>query len=148
MAEYSMADEPQQYTNADLDTAETLLIAAGQPAIAVALRRYTEGQRNMMQGVWGQSFIASLQGIIDKQTEAIAEAVTVAVRQEVAAQMSPFHDRLERAESAITDLYRETLQGRLTAARRGQLTSVVEEVEANLDLLRALPGWKSESSRP
>lgn len=146
-----MGSESQQYTNADLDTAETLLIEAGQPAIAVALRRYTEGQRNMMQGVWGQSFIASLQSIIDKQTEAISQAVTVAVRQEVAAHLSPFHERLERAESAITDLYRETLQGRLTAARRGQLTSVVEEVEANLELLRSLPGWKvreSESSRP
>ena len=148
MAEYSMADEPQQYTNADLDTAETLLIAAGQPELAKALRFYTEGNRNMVQGVWGQSFVNSFEQLIDKQTKTIAEAVTVAVRQEVAAQMSPFHSRLERAETAITELYRETLQGRLTAARRSQLTSVVEEVEANLDLLRALPGWKSESSRP
>lgn len=36
----------------------------------------------------------------------------------------------------------QILQGRLNAERRGQLTSVVEEVEDNLPILRALPGWK------
>jgi DNA repair ATPase RecN len=59
------------YTNADLDAAEFAFIAAGLPEHARALRQYTEGIRNLVQGEWGQSFVGSLARILTTHLDPI-----------------------------------------------------------------------------
>ena len=61
------------YTNLDLDTAEELLIAAGRPELAAALRYQAQGVRNLVQGEWGQSFIASLEGLLTRHIQPLAD---------------------------------------------------------------------------
>lgn len=68
-----MSDEP--YTNLDLDTAEELLIAAGKKELAVALRYQAQGVRNLVQGEWGQSFVNTLESVMDTRVVNVLSSV-------------------------------------------------------------------------
>jgi len=68
-----MTDE--EYTNMDLDTAEELLIHAGRPELAQALRFQAQGVRNLVQGEWGASFVNSLDGLLEKHVNVILEEI-------------------------------------------------------------------------
>jgi hypothetical protein len=67
----------EKYTNLDLDTAEELLVAAGQPEIAKALRLQTQGMRNMMQGEWGLAFMNALDTVLERRLQAYEENNTL-----------------------------------------------------------------------
>lgn len=67
--------EEEPYTNLDLDTAEELLIAAGKKELAVALRYQAQGVRNLVQGTWGQSFVNSLETIMDTRVVSVLASV-------------------------------------------------------------------------
>ena len=67
----------EEYTNLDLDTAEELLITAGKPELAKALRYQAQGVRNLVQGEWGLAFVGALESISKANTERIlAEVAT------------------------------------------------------------------------
>ena len=67
-----MSDE---YTNLDLDTADELLVASGHPEIAKALRFQTQGNRNLIQGEWGKSFVNALENIMDTRVVNVLTSV-------------------------------------------------------------------------
>lgn len=50
----------------DLATAQRLYIAAGQPEQAEAAGFVIDAVRNTVQGEWGQSFVTSLEGLLQK----------------------------------------------------------------------------------
>lgn len=54
----------EDYTNMDLATADELLVQAGYPAIAKALRFQTQGNRNLIQGEWGQKVVSAFENIL------------------------------------------------------------------------------------
>lgn len=76
-----MSDTKKPYTNLDLESAENALIRAGSPEIAPAMRQYTEGIRNYVQGEFGQSFINAVDSISQKQTKHILTEVAVTLDQ-------------------------------------------------------------------
>lgn len=69
---HGMSDEP--YTNLDLQTAEDLLRAAGKPELAEALSHHAYGVRNLVQGEWGRSFVASLESILGRHIQPLIDA--------------------------------------------------------------------------
>lgn len=71
-----MTDE-EDYTNADLDMADEMLVSAGFPAIAKALRFQTQGNRNLIQGTWGMQVVEAFQNIL--QVQVVAALATVQV---------------------------------------------------------------------
>lgn len=119
-----------RYTNADLDAAENKLVAAGHDGEAAALRQYTEGIRNLVQGEWGRSFVTALERLNDQQTQRIADAVSAAVRAEVTAAIGPFRreiaeikDRLDRKRDELDDFQ----------AWRREMTTWRAEIDAKLE---------------
>jgi len=72
-APLSNGDEP--YSNLDLDTAEELLIHAGKPELAKALRYQTQGIRNLVQGEWGSSFVNALENVMDTRVVSVLTSV-------------------------------------------------------------------------
>ncbi len=72
------------YTNLDLDTADELLVAAGRPELAKALRHQTQGVRNLVQGVWGQSFVATLDNIMDTRVVSVLASVQARLDEQIA----------------------------------------------------------------
>ena len=63
------------YTNLDLDTAEQLLLDAGRPDEAAALRRYSHGIRNMMQAAVVPGFVRTLEIVVSKQIGALTASI-------------------------------------------------------------------------
>lgn len=59
-----MTEKKEPYTNLDLETAEQLLIAAGQPELAQGMWHYTQGWRNYVQGEFGQSFVDAFDRVV------------------------------------------------------------------------------------
>lgn len=86
----------EAYTNLDLDTAEELLIAAGRPELAKALRYQAQGVRNLVQGEWGQSFVNTLDSMLALHLQPIAKEMA-ALRSEVATRLG----KLEKATALL-----------------------------------------------
>lgn len=76
-----MTDEP--YTNLDLDTAEEMLIVAGKPELAKALRYQAQGVRNLVQGEWGTSFVNALENIMDTRVISVLTSVQQRLDQQI-----------------------------------------------------------------
>jgi len=76
-----VSDEP--YTNLDLDTADELLIAAGRPELAKALRYQTQGVRNLVQGEWGQSFVNTLENLMDTRVVSVLTSVQLRLDEQI-----------------------------------------------------------------
>jgi hypothetical protein len=76
-----MTDEA--YTNLDLDTADELLIAAGRPELAKALRYQTQGVRNLVQGEWGRSFVNTLDNIMETRVVNVLASVQLRLDQQI-----------------------------------------------------------------
>lgn len=100
-----MTDE---YRNLDLDTADELLIAAGRPELAQALRYQTQGVRNLVQGEWGQSFVNALDNIMETRVINVLASVQQRLDQqiELVQQILTAHKEtvrgLKKANSRIT----------------------------------------------
>ncbi len=75
--------EEQPYTNLDLDTAEELLIQAGKPELAVALRYQAQGVRNLVQGTWGQSFVNTLENVMDTRVVSVLASVQARLDEQI-----------------------------------------------------------------
>lgn len=75
-----MSDE---YTNLDLDTADELLVQAGHPAIAKALRHQTQGNRNLIQGEWGMKVVSAFENILQAKVVDVLASVQVRLDQQI-----------------------------------------------------------------
>lgn len=120
-----MSDKP--YTNADLDAAEDRLVGLGRDGEAAALRHYTQGIRNLVQGEWGQSFLGALESISARQAQTIVGALQgdlLALRGEVGALGEQFHSEVK------------TLSERMDAseADRRQINERLDRIERLLSL--------------
>ena len=63
----------ETYSNLDLETAERMVIAAGKPELAPALRAHADGVRNLVQGEWGKSFVGSLENLLVKYIDPLGK---------------------------------------------------------------------------
>jgi len=104
-------DEP--YTNLDLDTAEALLRAAGKAELAEALNYHANGVRNLVQGVWGSSFVNSLEMLLVKHIQPLSNGqdTLLAAQEETARGLKKLLDefiivinRIERLETQQTHI--------------------------------------------
>jgi DNA repair ATPase RecN len=68
-------NQDDAYTNLDLDTAEEMVIAAGKPELAKALRYQAQGVRNLVQGEWGGAFVKTLENIMDTRVISVLTSV-------------------------------------------------------------------------
>jgi DNA repair ATPase RecN len=80
MEDYTPENAPlssngDEYTNLDLDTADELLVQAGHPSIAKALRYQTQGNRNLIQGEWGTKVVNAFENIL--QVHVVAALASV-----------------------------------------------------------------------
>jgi hypothetical protein len=96
-----MTDKP--YTNLDLDTAESLLIAAGSPEQAKAMRHYTEGWRNYIQGEFGQSFVDAFERVMIQQITPLAREIG-GLRGDTAALQAEFRSGLSSVQATVSTL--------------------------------------------
>lgn len=135
-----------RYTNADLDAAESRLVAAGRGDEAAALRQYTEGIRNLVQGVWGQSFVLSLETMIERQSATIAAAVASAVRLEVAAALSPFQQDLAELRAQF-DALSTAAQARYSGIESAQAQARIDlaTLTTHVDHLDAIKRQRLDS---
>jgi len=110
-----MTEKP--YTNLDLDTAESLLIAAGSPEQAKAMRHHTQGIRNFIQGEFGQSFVDAFERVMEKHITPLSEEIhglRTDVQQsaaESAARLGKLEEGQERLAGEVADL-----AGRMSAS--------------------------------
>lgn len=102
-----MSDD--EYTNLDLDTAEALLIAAGRPELAQALRYQAQGVRNLVQGEWGQSFASALESILARHIGELKTEIG-GLRGDTNALQAEFHAGLQGIQSTVSELA-ETVDG-------------------------------------
>ncbi len=103
-----------EYTNLDLDTADELLVAAGHPSIAKALRLQTQANRNLVQGEWGKSFANSLDVILGKHVKVLSDEIG-GLRGDTNALQAEFHAGLSTIHSTVSTLV-ETVDGLQAAA--------------------------------
>lgn len=112
----------EDYTNMDLDTADEILVAAGHPSIAKALRFQTQGNRNMIQGEWGQSFVNALDTIMEKRIVTQLTNVQISL------------DRILGSVIAADKTAQQALTvAKAGAARLGKLSTEVKVVKKALD---------------
>lgn len=108
-------DEP--YTNLDLDTAEEMLIGAGRPELAKALRYQAQGVRNLVQGEWGRSFVGALENIMD--TRVIS--VLTSVQQRLDEQIGLVQQLITMVRDANATAHEALSVSKAGAARLGKL---------------------------
>lgn len=125
-----MSDD-KQYTNADLESAENALIAAGAREQAKALRQYTEGIRNFVQGEFGQSFVDAFDRVVGKHVDPLAEQIG-GLRDDNQVLQAEFHTGLSGIQDTVSALI-ETVDGLEVGQREGQ-----EDRKAIHDELAAL----------
>lgn len=134
-----MSDE---YTNLDLDTADELLIAAGQPAIAKALRYQTQGNRNLIQGEWGMKVVEAFEHILQERVVAVLADVQTSLDKQIGLVQQVLTAHKENARGLKK-------HGRQIAALTRRVTALEENnmrlaaLEAAIALLRAgvtMPG--------
>ena len=101
----------------DLRDAENAMAAAGHPDIALGMRRHSEAQRNMMQGVLVPMFVQ----LVEKSLDTKLNPLFVLVREVQDAQRQ-FHERLTALEA-------NTLADVITEEERAHL----------IDLARTIP---------
>lgn len=103
----------EPYTNLDLDTAEALLRAAGKAELAEALNYHANGVRNLVQGVWGSSFVNSLEMLLVKHIQPLSNGqdTLLAAQEETARGLKKLLDefiivinRIERLETQQTHI--------------------------------------------
>ena len=143
--------ENDPYTNLDLDTAEQMLIAAGKPELAMALRHQAQGVRNLVQGEWGMSFVTALESVVAKHVGPLAEQVN-GLRRDVQQSAAESVRRLGKLEADAKELR----DGQLAASSRldvhDQRLAEIEQLlrerpeqrriehQALLDAIRAVRG--------
>jgi DNA repair ATPase RecN len=98
------------YTNLDLDTAEELLIAAGKPELAQALRYQAQGVRNLVQGAWGQSFMTALDTVLERRLQAYNDEHTIL--------LAGVQNSLQLLNTTVAEVL-HTAQQALTVAKAG-----------------------------
>lgn len=141
------------YTNMDLDTADELLVNAGHPAIAKALRFQTQGNRNLIQGEWGSRVVgafehilntrvvdvlASVQSTLDHQHDLVQQILAMqkasdanakralAVAKETGRGLKKLNDRVERIEASIATLGHDVLIKELNRSTRLRNVAFIE----------------------
>ena len=87
----------------DLREAENAMAAAGHPDIALGMRRHSEAQRNMMQGVLVPMFVAMVEKTIGPKIDGLRTDVQ-AWAVESAARLQKIEHRLDESEADRADL--------------------------------------------
>ena len=126
-----MSDEP--YTNLDLDTADELLVAAGRPELAKALRYQTQGVRNLVQGEWGQSFVNTLENLMDTRVVSVLTSVQLRLDE----QISIVQQLVTMVREANATAHEALTVAKAGAARSGKNEADIEALSARLDLFEA-----------
>lgn len=130
-----MTENNDEYTNLDLDTAEEMLIAAGNTELAQALRFQTQGVRNMMQTALVPSFQKAVEDILAKGMQQLRDDIG-----EVAKQQAKIEKRQIQADKAVQNWrveVREELTNRFNAFGE-ELTGLMEAVRSLGGLMTGL----------
>lgn len=143
------------YTNLDLDTAEQLLIAAGQPGQAAAMRQMTQGWRNMWQGEFGQSFVDAFDRVVAKHIEPLVEGQKE-THSGIAALSAQFRELAEDVTQLKRDMRgsqedRKAIRTKLAALEKkldayiaGSKRAEVEDLRREIDALKRARGDAAE----
>lgn len=122
-----------EYTNMDLDTADEMLVAAGHPAIAKALRFQTQGNRNLIQGEWGSRVVSAFENILQAQVVNVLTNVQLRLDEQIALAQQILTTAKEAQKTA-----RQALSvSKAGAARLGKLETRMDASEADRIDLRA-----------
>lgn len=127
-----MTDEP--YTNLDLDTAEALLISAGRPELAQALRYQAQGVRNLVQGEWGGAFVRTLENVMDTRVV----NVLASVQQRLDQQIELVQQILTAHKETVRGLKKVQGQMRESQEDRRAIHTEVAEVKADMELMKTV----------
>lgn len=128
-----MTERDEPYTNLDLDTADEILVAAGQPAIAKALRYQTQGNRNLIQGEWGMQVVSSFEKILNVQV-----VTALANVQQTLDQQHALVQQILASQKNSEKVARQALTvAKAGAARLGKLESRMDASEDDRADLRA-----------
>jgi hypothetical protein len=93
----------KSYTNLDLDTAESMLVGSGNPEQAKAMRYYTQGMRNFIQGEFGQSFVDAFERVMVRHIGPLTTEIG-GLRGDTAALQAEFRDGLRRVQTTVSTL--------------------------------------------
>lgn len=121
-----MSDTPESYTNLDLETAEQLLIAAGKIEMAQALHHHAHGIRNLVQGEWGRSFVASLEGLLTKHVDPLVEGQKE-THSGIAALSGQFQTLVETVDELQASMHASQVDRQAMRAELAVLQSVVDQ---------------------
>jgi hypothetical protein len=134
----------------DLETAQQLYIAAGQPDQARAAGFVIDAVRNTVQGEWGIAFVNALDGLLIKHIDPLSEQIG-GLRGDNAALQAEFRAGLSGVQASVSDLA-ETLNEHSTrldahAARLATLEETQTQHGARLDahdrILKTLADWRA-----
>ena len=92
----------------DLREAENAMAAAGHPDIALGMRRHSEAQRNMMQGVMVPMFAELVERMLGPKIDGLRADVQ-AWALESAARLGKLEDRMTASEHDRADLKKRVL---------------------------------------
>ena len=97
------SQDEEAYINLDLETAEQLVFAAGKPELAKALHYHAHGVRNLVQGEWGKSFVASLESIMERHLNPLSTQIG-GLRGDTTALQAEFRSGLQGVQQTVSAL--------------------------------------------
>jgi len=104
----------------DLREAENAMVAAGHPDIALGMRRHSEAQRNMMQGVLVPMFVEMVERTLGTRIDGLRTDVQ-AWAQESAARLGKLEDIVVALAERVTlgEVERADLRARVLLVEKG-----------------------------
>ncbi len=111
----------------DLREAENAMAAAGHPDIALGMRRHSEAQRNMMQGVLVPMFVTMVERALDAKLAPVSDQIG-GLRGDTTALQAEFRDGLSGVQRTVSTLA-ETIDG---------ISTRVGDVETRMDTIEAV----------
>ncbi len=135
-----MSDSPKTEGGyeSDLREAENAMIAAGHPDIALGMRRHSEAQRNMMQGVLVPMFANLVERILGPKIDGLRTDVQTWAL-ESAARLGKLETRLD-----IADIERDALHKRVTLIEQILAERPGQRAAEHQALLRAINSVRDE----
>ena len=109
-----MSDKPQGGYEYDLREVESAMAAAGHPDIALGMRRHSEAQRNMMQGVLVPMFVQMVERALDAKLLPLTDQIG-GLRGDTGALQAEFQSGLSGIQDTVSTLVEtvDSLQTRM-----------------------------------
>lgn len=128
--------------NLDLETAEALLIAAGKPELAQALRFQAQGVRNLVQGEWGKAFVGSFEGLLVRHITPLVEgqAELLSGQKETHSSVTALSEHFQALSEIVDQL--ETGYHNLNERHAGQIQTLTSDIASIKSVMEARPAQR------